>query len=332
MLFHLTENVKSAFGTNWDPWLVRDGYLGVDIFFILSGFILTHVYYEAFRPFNRREYWRFLTIRLARIYPLHLFALGVLLLLVCLPGFVQRYPPSFFQASGFILSALLLQNWTPQAVMWNGPAWSLSAEWAAYLVFPLLLTLIRSVRTRAGALMGAAISLMLLAGIFIAQDRAMDAVGPKAGLLRLIFEFTAGCFLCRAYREGLPQNFPWGITDGLALAALAACFSWPALAPLSVLPFGYLILSLAQHDGSLQWLTSRKLIVFLGEISFSLYLMHWILIQISEWFASWLGRSFAQTASVLLLPEMLLVAIVTWHFVEKPARGLGRAIADKWRV
>ena len=57
----------------------RDGYLFVDLFFILSGFIMTHVYLESFlMGVNKTSYWTFIRARFARIYPLHLFTLGVL--------------------------------------------------------------------------------------------------------------------------------------------------------------------------------------------------------------------------------------------------------------
>ena len=134
MLFHL----------NWGTTLpvLRSGYLGVDLFFVLSGAVLTHVY-TGHNLLHPAAYWSFLRNRLARIYPLHIITLCALgLLVILVPSFADRYGDhaTRFSADAFIASALLIQNWAhwlPDA--WNVPAWSLSAEWFAYLMFPVIL-------------------------------------------------------------------------------------------------------------------------------------------------------------------------------------------------
>src|ERR1700733_1728230 len=85
VLFHLKDGSATP--------VLDDGYMGVDLFYILSGFVLSHVYAKQFYCGEHHRYVNFLKARMARIYPLHLFMLGVVALTVLtLPGFVSRYP------------------------------------------------------------------------------------------------------------------------------------------------------------------------------------------------------------------------------------------------
>jgi peptidoglycan/LPS O-acetylase OafA/YrhL len=118
--------------------IVRDGYLGVDLFFVLSGFVLSLAYSERFRRNFYSAVIEFFFARVGRIFPLHWTCLAIFFLLV------ELVPENWWGPGPFTLGALgasvaLVQNWTlPTALAWNFPTWSLSAEWAAYLLFPLL--------------------------------------------------------------------------------------------------------------------------------------------------------------------------------------------------
>jgi peptidoglycan/LPS O-acetylase OafA/YrhL len=129
VLFHLT------FGRGIP--VIDLGFLGVDLFFILSGFVLSYVSITNIDTVPR--YLEFLRQRLTRIYPLHLFTLCILAMIVLfVPGFSERYNVPRFEPDAFVASLLLIQNWfywLPGC--WNAPSWSLSAEWFAYLTFPI---------------------------------------------------------------------------------------------------------------------------------------------------------------------------------------------------
>ena len=124
-------------------WLGR-GYLGVDGFFLLSGLILARTHPE-FAPRAPGRFapksWRFLTQRLARIYPVHvaiLCLLAVFLLLAQAQGFSPRIA-SRFGLVPLVQNLLLIQGWGfADAGTWNYPSWSISTEWAGYLAFPVL--------------------------------------------------------------------------------------------------------------------------------------------------------------------------------------------------
>lgn len=330
--FHLGPPLGRLVGVPVDWPILREGYLGVDVFFILSGFILCHAYASAFRRYTVREHVHFLLVRLARIYPLHAFAMVVLAtMVITLPGFVGRYGPTFFRAPGFVTAALMLQNWAPHQLIWNAPAWSLSAEWAAYLVFPLPLLWTRRIRQAHSALLLAALALILMALSFVVLGRSINATG-KAGFLRLAGEFTAGCLIYRAYQSGLLGSFPWAKGNWAALFLLGMVLLYPPAVPFVVLPFAFLIVSLAHRQGRLHRFLSSTPAMFLGEISYSVYLFHWMLIQVAEWYAD--REGLAGTAAggylgVVLAASVLVVSTLTWRWVERPARSFGRRLADR---
>ena len=115
------------------------GQLGVDFFFILSGFILTHIYFEEMKD-GHFHYGFFLQRRLARIYPLHFVTfLAVVCYVVAgrLMG-VGFSDPDAYAVSEIPANLLLVHGWGLGRMSWNYLSWSVSAEWFAYLLFPLL--------------------------------------------------------------------------------------------------------------------------------------------------------------------------------------------------
>jgi peptidoglycan/LPS O-acetylase OafA/YrhL len=205
VLFHYKATIEA-----WVPGsfivmpFINVGFLGVDLFFCLSGFVLCHRYLSRLGAgFSRREIGTFLWLRLARIYPVHLFMLGVLSLLIV---WWSRYGSSgadFSQLSvnSFFENVILVHAWFNQPLSWNIPAWSISMEWAAYLLFPFLaLFLTRLMRTRGWVgsvtliwiLLAVAISLVGIGRWNIA------AVGDGffgVGALRILTGFVSGCIL-----------------------------------------------------------------------------------------------------------------------------------------
>jgi peptidoglycan/LPS O-acetylase OafA/YrhL len=105
---------------------VARGYLGVDFFFVRSGYIITHVYFASLASPHSGAVWIFLWHRFTRLYPVHITVLAGLVAIVSLAGI-----------AGYVLNNP--QDWgVTQSPGWNVPAWSISAEWFAYLLFPLL--------------------------------------------------------------------------------------------------------------------------------------------------------------------------------------------------
>lgn len=114
----------------------------VDIFFVLSGFVLAHVYAVRRQAQERGfDYARFLVARAARLYPLHLLALFVLGVAVAAALVLGRTQEAGqFTAIGLLANLFMLQATViPEAASWNFPAWTLSAEAFGYLLFPIFI-------------------------------------------------------------------------------------------------------------------------------------------------------------------------------------------------
>lgn len=132
--------MKGTLGLNDTAPFIQSGFLGVDLFFILSGTVMYHVHSTDFPHYRIRSHLAFLKLRFARVYPLHAFCLVAFAIRVCsLPEFTAPYRPGTFSLSNFTATLLLVNNWGfLPTTMWNGPAWSLSAEGLGYLAFPFI--------------------------------------------------------------------------------------------------------------------------------------------------------------------------------------------------
>jgi peptidoglycan/LPS O-acetylase OafA/YrhL len=116
--------------------LLAKGYLMVDLFFIMSGFIICHVYQEGFKDgLAPGVIRRFIVARFARIYPLHFFTLIVLIIAVAVLNRWSRIDDPKAIASNFLLLHSFGIN---KSFTWNVPSWNISSEWWAYMVFPAL--------------------------------------------------------------------------------------------------------------------------------------------------------------------------------------------------
>ncbi|HKU55327.1 MAG TPA: acyltransferase family protein, partial [Rhizomicrobium sp.] len=152
VMFHFSE------GHHYSGWPVLDylatrGYLWVEFFFVLSGFILTHAYWPRLKDLLRPSgYIGFLRARLIRLYPLHLFMLLLILALVlglralaAQGGYLSIFDIRYHQdvsIKGFWLSLFLVHAWNSMpSLTWNGASWFVSVEFALCLMFPPLLWL-----------------------------------------------------------------------------------------------------------------------------------------------------------------------------------------------
>ena len=307
--------------------VIDQGYAGVDIFFLLSGFILSHVYMRS-GPLTAKEYFRFLGVRLARIYPLHLFTLCCfLILVVAFPDFAASYRknPGALGVGAFIANLFLVQNWGFSAYQsWNAPSWSLSAEWLAYLVFPFLLPFLKD--TKSGSFLialSAAVLAFMVCLLYLTGHLTID-VTEKAGMVRMAGEFAAGCLLYGAFARG------WRISSSLGLAAILVLLGVGLLLPhlklLVVFGFALCVLLAAQGKTGYAKFLEWRPILFLGEISYSLYMTHLIVIRLFNWLTE-NGRGWSSAATVTtILVIVLAVSLATYYFVELPSRKFGRRL------
>jgi peptidoglycan/LPS O-acetylase OafA/YrhL len=330
-VFHFRLLVWDVWGESHTP-LVDNGFFGVDIFFILSGFILAHVHLYDFQTFSAQRLKRFAALRFFRIYPLHAFVMfGLLLLVILLPSYAEFFAakihdPQRFALSRFIPSLILIQQWGfyPGTTPWNGVTWTLSAEVLAYTGFPVLAFVILRIRSK-WVCLAAALSLLLLLGLILHRMGNYN-VFYKGGIVRVAFDFTAGVLLNQFYR--LEERQPI-IYLGMVSAALALiCTCLPSLTLLIYSCFGVMLLALSYPEDLLAKIIESRSIMFLGEISFSLYISHYILLIFIDWIL--VSPSFglthgAQVILVVISPLVLLAfAILLNIYVERPTRNIGR--------
>ena len=319
-----------------------NGFRGVDLFFILSGFILMHVHEGDFRAWRGRPLIDFYVLRFFRVYPLNA---AVLLLLVpialALPGFVDwtrfasgvpiRWHDHDFSAPGFLQTILLAQTWSIiKPGQWNGPAWSLSAEVAGYAVFPVLAW--AAVRCRSASLAAscAAASLVLLVAAMIAGGHATDNPTAAFGLVRMGFCFVAGIVLSRCHRCWSGGERWASLVTILSLTWIMTTLLWRPLSLLVVLGFGGIILGLAYRRGPVNAVLESRPALFLGRISFSFYLVHYIPTRLSLWlFDLGLHGSplWLRAGCVVALGVFCVGAATLLHrWVELPSQRLARHV------
>lgn len=320
ILYHLNLTLRVTADLPWLKPVLGVGYLGVDGFFLLSGFALW-LGYGARPPSGAAGIRRFLLRRLAKIWPLHALALLALALLVGLAAAagVAIRNPERFGLDDFLLQLFLVNAWeTTRQHSWNYPSWALSVEWAGYLAFPLLLAAARGLPRR----LLPAVPALALAGLWVLAAGSGDMVGLNytlhLGLLRFALEFCLGLSLGRLATEGR-------LPPALALAGTAALPAGLALGRDALTVAGLACLILAVWQRGMRAGTPAParpdLLLRLGEASFGVYLC-WVfieaalvgLLRLAE--PGLAGRILLMGAGFLL---NLLAGWLAWRFVEVPA-------------
>ncbi|EUA92514.1 acyltransferase family protein [Mycobacterium ulcerans str. Harvey] len=184
------------------------GAQGVDLFFILSGFVLTWNYLDRMgHSWSTRATLHFLWLRLARVWPVYLVTMHLAALLVIMTLHVGHVPlPEVGQltAVSYIRQVLMVQLWFQPFFddsSWDGPAWSISAEWLAYLLFgALVLVIFRMTHaTRARNLMWLAFAASLPPVILLLASGQFYT--PWRWLPRIVTQFVAGALAAAAVRR-----------------------------------------------------------------------------------------------------------------------------------
>jgi peptidoglycan/LPS O-acetylase OafA/YrhL len=314
------------------PW-VTSGYLGVEVFFVLSGFVISYNYADRFRSFSRPAYRDFLVARAARLYPVHLVTFAAVLVLVLGAGVLDvalnsddNYTVASFIGNLFMLQAL------PGVVAWNSPAWSISAELAAYLAFPLIaLTAGRLVRPTVA--FGLAISWGALGlAAMMTSARLISDSPTSAGIiwLRIATEFVVGCLLYFGWRALKIQTSRWAdivavgcvVATSVILLAVEAGTAWAMLA----LPFiASFVLAVVMARGPLATFLSSRPMDWAGRVSYSLYMTHFLLLIVADkvvpW-EQWVDRNLAVRLTMIAGYFVLayVAAAACYYLVEQPGR------------
>jgi len=323
-------DLHAQFSTYLGPaaCLIRRGYLGVDGFFLLSGFILARVHPEF--SYAAAGSFRFWGKRLARIYPVHLAVL-VLLAAVAASGLalgIVPHDPGRFSLAALGQDLLLIQGWgVANQLAWNYPSWSISTEWAGYLLFPAICLAIARFRPSASAiLLGLCFTALGIVDLYFAHGLNLTFADS---LWRFFPEFIAGILTAKLAPIAAPR-LP---ASRLAAAALpiiicGLLFSADALA---VGGLWLLIACLAmQADrGAGNIFPTLDLLRFMGILSYAFYMSF---ATIELFLAQLYGhegwnpadRKWAYALAMTCLTFILALSL--HHLIEKPSRQL----IDRW--
>lgn len=326
VIFH----TRAALGGTLPAWLmdVADkGYLAVDLFFILSGFVLWHTYGEKLRGTGLAGAARFWWRRIARIWPLHAAILMVFVALATLLQATGR-DTAMYPWAELPLHLLLVQNWGFATVLsWNDPAWSISCEMGAYIAFPLIVALAPWSRLSTTALLVLAACLLGAIWFYFAVQ-GTGRLGydvPKLGLARCLLEFWLGNVLRLLW--GRWRHVPNAAAGAwVAMVALLEGGIALALPETSFIPgcFAALILALALDGGWPARLLGSRVLHYLGEISYSTYLVHFLLFVVFK--LAFVSASVSGTPQIGLaqlaayLALVLAASVTLYHGLEKPAQ------------
>lgn len=318
---------------NFSAWLgpfrglIRHGYLGVDGFFILSGLILARVHPELGRTRSGR--FLFWGKRLARIYPLQLATL-LLFSAVLLGGHAAGLAPrnpAHFATGAFVQNLLLVQGWgfSGQGA-WNYPSWTLSTEWAGYLLFPFLWFAACYYATLV------AIQFAVVCGVVMAFTAYLSPHGLNLaytwGLVRFFPEFLLGICTARfvpAYADYAPLGGIAGV--GLAAALLGAMTGVDPLAVIGL--WAILFAFMMQRDAERPaMLGNHPVLNFLGRLSYAFYMSFALAELLTVQFfrrQSWPPAAHALIFAGCMTGITFVLAVILHFAIELPCRrGLDR--------
>jgi peptidoglycan/LPS O-acetylase OafA/YrhL len=331
-------------------------YLMVDFFFVLSGFIMYHVYGRSFaQGVQKSEFWAFLKARFARVYPLHVLSLCLMAGLLYMahklgiPYLVALEAEN--SAWSFVTNLLLVHSMNLHGwFTWVHASWSISTEWWMYMVFPFLVVPFERMNgtMRWGVFAGcyalyAAIMYFFVTLVHInpevpipaatVQDMSIN-VSFQHGFVRCFAGFLIGMVIYRAYLDGLGRSL-WA--NGVVMTALTILLFllMHLLAPdaLTVATFPLLILGAAYGSAGINRILQSKPLQRLGDWSFSIYLMHQPLILLFFTLSLTLKPPTdpAQMAAkpdpvtgwvicAIVIALTLVVSALVYRFWERPAR------------
>lgn len=356
VLFHyrpLVAEASPAVSTALAP-VLNAGAQGVDLFFILSGFVLTWNYLDRMgESFSIRSTLRFLWLRLARVWPVYLVTMHLAAAFAVFTLYVGGYPlpPPVIEsinALSWLKQVLLVQLWFQpyfDGSSWDGPAWSISAEWLAYLLFGGLVLIVFRIAsaTRARGLIWLAVAAALAPTLLLLTHGVFYT--PWSWLPRIVMQFTAGALACAAVRKLQLSERSRKASGVVALligaAVVGGVYLLDAYPPGDMLDAGGLVdvlfvplvITLSIGAGTLPAVLSTRVLVYLGHISFGLYMVHEIVHTVWNWTVQQFEITLTPSWSAKLIVIGLilvsgLVAALLYHGVEEPARRWMRRMVE----
>lgn len=342
----------AAYGYFYDLPIVRNASRGVEFFFMLSGFVITSAYLDKLR--DNPNFVDFLVKRLGRLWPLHIVMLALLVVLEVVkfaavhaahvgagqaPFHGENSLPSLV-GNVFLLNGLgIFQGFT-----WNGPAWSISAEFFVYLVFYLL----AGKYYRYCAIAFAAVAAVAM--VWFRVPPHFISVSQGYGAVSCLFYFFVGSLLFLGFRSRKQWARPWMEWAAAALLIFTMCVDIDIGQLMMPIVFALSIWIFAHQSGTLSRLMMTKVPQYLGRTSYSIYLVHFVVIQYvmaivrvadkklhlnafktvdgTEVFVIG-NRLIMDALAIGLLLGVIAIAGVTYRFIEQPGQRFAAKLAAR---
>lgn len=339
-------------------------YYLVDIFFVFSGFLMSGLYWSTLR--TRTDFIDYMIVRTGRVYPLHLV---LLIVFIAFEGFRLLLPAHWLDTAPFTGTndpIAIVNHLTLTQSMgfldyntWNFPSWSISTEYYAYIVFALLMILAKKYRIFIAMLLvtGSMAILAWWSEIGFHETIVLGFFRCLAGFMIgvLIYKYYARTKHFKAYTTRMTLIESSSIAGLLCFSLISANASASLLSPLVV---GFLVWAFSYDAGAISKLFSSRILIYLGTISYSIYLNHIFLqdrilnifkfLEIKGYGIYFIpdDLNYSKTADVLLgtnvwlsdfyvllmLALLILISHFTYKWIEIPGREWAKRMVKKRKL
>ncbi len=304
----------------------QGGFIGVDVFFVISGFLITKICIS--KSFS---YWAFYISRARRILPAYYF---VLVIVWCAAYFILLPRDMLQFANTLLYSCVFLQNFfflKFKDYFWIGytnpllHTWSLAVEWQFYLVLPLLISPLRA----NGRLLVLAILALFIGSLAISGVGAYFYTTATFYMMPTrVWEFLLGGLLV-VFRVGRPISRP--LNEGISwlgiILIVATSHVFNELTPFPGLGATvpcvgaalFIFSGIDDRSSLLTRLFASRPMSITGKASYSIYLVHWPLVVFADYF--FVGKP-PRSVDLLILVGSIVLGIMSWRFVERPFRSV----------
>lgn len=332
VVFHYGKGVY-PFNNESIAFIFQQANVGVSYFFALSGFVMI-ITYQNKGAIKTGQYYK---NRFARIYPVYFLAL----LLFLIYRISYNYSVDYYT---ILWQVLAIQSWIPSRVLtFNYPAWSLSVEVFFYAIFPLLFNFIYD---KKAALKYCALPIVFIFvlsqwlfigllhakgnGVLTASTHNLLHYFPLMHINEFLMGNLAGLFFVHRLKDQV-KNYDWPI---LALTSiLIVALKYPVGLNfhngLLLVVFVPLILLIALNNGIIASASKAKALVFLGEISFGIYILQLPVFKFMGEFCIYYSIQDTSTIFYLSIAVLILMSALSYTFFETPVRKIIRKIKFK---
>ncbi len=320
IIFHWSVEISNKQLTSINGFvktIIGHGYLSVDLFFVLSGFVLCLSSYKLFNHLTLKDYSSFIYRRFSRIFPLY----------ICIT--LLYYMMFKYKLINLFVNLTLFQGIVrPYNNSIIPPGWSLTNEWIVYFIFPLLFFLILKSKIKPWMLIVIAVAILITLSFKRSYDinwanhfhlKAIKGFYPvisftrgPASLLRTLSAYLLGIFAFLWYQKKMDASY---FKYVIALLFVLLYISKSDILLILLMPFGILFLT---KTNFVSRVLSSKFIYFIGLISYSLYLNHYLFIKTYAKTAKLFGINHYLFSFCYVMGCSLIFSVLTYYVIEKP--------------